>query len=247
MKLEFDFISNQLSAGNLKGEIRIPAMKENGLKYQALMSYNPNSKEANYNFTVSPQDSLNFEAFSAKVDLYPTSQINIQKQNGKFIPRAILTGKISIDHTNTSTAKLDFQNLTFVTYAPYLISGSFGNTDPTQQTQNKTAGFNVSISNVGLVINPTQPKIKFDAEINFMNAGDFSFTGGTLVNVKANVGAEGGQQSWDFSGVSIGGILLEVQTQPFYLYGLINFYENDPIFGKGFNGKLLFKLDEVHE
>ncbi len=240
-----DFISNQLTAGNLKGEIRIPAMKENGLKYQALLSYHPNTKETNYNFTVSPQDNISFDAFAAKVDLYPTSQINIQKQNGKFVPRAILTGKISFVNSNVSTAKLDFQNLTFVTYAPYLISGSFGNTDPTQQTQNKTAGFNVSISNVGLVINPTQPKFKFDAEINFMNAGDFSFTGSSNIMVNANVGMENGQQAWNFSGVSIGGILLEVQTQPFYLKGIINFYDNDPIFGKGFNGKLLFKLDEV--
>ena len=77
------------------------------------MSYNPTNKETNYNFTVSPQDNISFDAFAAKVDLYPTSQIIIQKQNGKLVPRAILTGKISLVNSNVSTAKLDFQNLTF--------------------------------------------------------------------------------------------------------------------------------------
>lgn len=244
-ELGVDFISNQLTAGNLKGEIRIPAMKDNGLKYQAMMSYNPNTKDVNYNFTVSPQENISFDAFFAKVDLYPTSQMSIQKQNGKFIPRAILTGRIALDHSNASTAKLDFQNLTFVTYAPYLISGTFSSVDPTNQTQNKTAGFDVSISDFRLVLSPTQPKLNFKAEINFMNAGDFSFTGSTMVNINANVGTENGQQSWSFAGVGIGAILLEIQTQPFYLQGIINFYENDPIFGKGFDGRILFKLNEI--
>lgn len=244
-ELGVDFISNKLSAGNLKGEIRIPAMKDNGLKYQAMMSYNPISKEANYNFTISPEDSLGFDAFFAKVDLYPTSQIIIQKQNGKFIPRAILTGKIALNHENASTAKLEFQNLTFVTYAPYLIAGTFANADNTTQTQNKTAGFEISISNFRLVINPTQPKLCFDAAVNFMNAEHNSFSGITTVKFGANVGIENGRQAWSFDKVSIGKIVLDVNTQPFYLHGEIEFYEDNPIFGKGFEGQILFRLKEV--
>jgi len=244
-ELGVDFISNKLSGGNMKGEIRIPAMKNNGLRYQALLSYNPTKREASYSFTVSPQNNLSFDAFSAKIDLYNTSQINIQKTNGKFVPRAILNGRISLEHDNASTAKLDFQNFTFVTYAPYLINGTFASVDPSNQTQNKTAGFNVSISNFKLTIHPLQPKLGFVAAINFMNAEDNSFSGSTTVNFGANVGFENGRQSWGLGSVSISGISLEINTTPFYLNGIINFYENDPIFGKGFDGRILFRLKEV--
>lgn len=242
-----DFISNKLSAGSMKGEISVPAMNGNGLKYQAMISYNPATREANYGFTVSPQDNLSFDAFRAKVDVYNTSQINIQKIDGKFKPRAILNGRISLDHENASTAKLDFQNLTFVTTAPFLINGTFSSVDPNGQTQNKTAGFDVSISNFRLKQSASKPKLSFDAMINFMEAEDFSFSAGTSVDFSANVGEESGRQSWSFSDVGISKIILDVSTQAFYFQGEIEFLENDPIFGKGFKGKILLGIKNVLE
>lgn len=240
-----DFLSNRLTAGNMSGKIKIPAMKNNGLEYSALLSYIPSTQQTNFGFTVSTQENISFDAFSAKVDLDPTSTITVQKQNGKFLPRAVLTGRIAFEHANASTAKLDFQNLTFVTSAPYLIAGTFGVVGNASSTSNKAAGFEVSISNLRLLVNASQPKIALDASVNFMDGADFSFTGITTVQFGANVGLENGLQSWSFAHVSIGRINLEVETQPFYLKGEIKFYENDPVFGKGFDGRIIFRLKNV--
>ncbi len=243
-ELSVDFISNQLSAGSMKGEIRVPAMKNNGLRYQAMLTYQPGTKETNYSFTVSPQADLSFDAFMAKVDLYNTSQIIIQKTNGEFIPKAILNGRISLEHGNASTAKLDFQNLTFVTYAPYLIQGTFASVDPETPTQNMTAGFDVSISNFKLVVSRTAPKLTFDAMINFMEVGDHSFSGVTTVSFTAKINEGTDSQIWDFDNMKIEKIGLNVTTQVFRMRGEIEFYENDPIFGKGFDGKIVFGMQD---
>jgi hypothetical protein len=242
-EISVSFLSNQLSSGSMKGKIQLPAMDTSGIKYNAMVSYDPVHKDTKYSFTMSPAQNVSFSAFSAKVDLFATSQISIQKQNGKFIPRAILNGEISLQHENASTPKITFQSLTFETHAPYLTNGVFGFVSNSEQS--KTGGFNVSINNFRILQSSTDPKIGFDAAINFMNPGENSFSAGTSVMFGANVGENNGHQQWTFKNVAISAIHLEVNTQVFYLSGQISFYENDPVFGKGFDGLIRFRLPQV--
>lgn len=242
-EISVSFISNQLSAGSMNGKIQLPVMDTSGLKYNALVSYDPVNKDTRYSFTISPANNVSFTAFSAKVDLFSTSQITIQKQNGKFIPRAVLNGEISLQHENASTPKISFQSLTFETHAPYLTNGVFGFVSNSQQS--KTGGFNVSINDFRILQSASIPKIGFDALINFMNPGDNSFSARTTVLFGANVGEENGRQKWTFKNVSVSAISLQVSTQVFYLSGLIEFYEDDPVLGKGFQGSIRFRLPQV--
>lgn len=243
-QLSVSFVSNHLSSGSMKGKLKIPAMGNNGLDYDALMTWIPQTKETGFTFTVSPQSNLSFDAFNAKVDLHQSSLITVQKLNGKFKPKAVLTGDISFEHQNASTPKINFQDLTFITDAPYLTNGTLAivgnNTD-----NSKVAKYPVSLSNFTLVISTTRPKFQFDAMINFMNQEDHSFSATTQVQFIGKVGESNGQQSWSFDRVGIGAIGIEVMTCNFYLNGTIQFKNDDPIFGDGFEGHIEFILYNV--
>lgn len=240
------FISNRLVGGNMGGKIKIPAT-DNGINYTANISYHPILQRSDYQFILSPIENISFDALSAKVDIHQTSIIDIRLQNGQFKPKAILNGDISFLHENASTKKLQFQHLTFETEAPYLTNGIFSLTGSENDSENKLARFNISISNIGLITSNTYPKIGMKVGLNFLDAGSNSLSAETNIAFGAKVNETNGNQSWSFDKVSVNQIKLRVQTSPFYVNGLINFIDNDPLFGDGFAGQLYFRLPGIIE
>lgn len=246
-ELGVNFLSGKLNGGHLKGIVKIPAMENNGLAYSATMYYNPQTESSDYVFSVNTQNNVQFNAFSAKVDLYNTSQISVTKTNGEFFPRAILNGKITFTHDHASTPKLNFQNLTFETTAPYLTNGIFayGNPNDSLSNQNRVAKFPVSIYNMAVVINPEKPKIRLGVRLNFMNSSEMGFAAQTNVEFGAKITPQDESQQWQFDKVNIHDIGLLIQTQPFYLNGTIIFEDDDPVYGDGFAGNITFKLNNL--
>jgi len=246
-ELGANFLSGKLNGGHIKGSVVIPAMDNNGLTYSATMYYNPQTEESDYIFTVNTENNVQFNAFSAKVDLYNTSRISVAKTNGKFLPKAILNGKITFNHDHASTPKLSFQNLTFETSAPYLTNGVFayGNPADSLSNQNRVARFPVSIYHLGLVIHPEKPKISLGVRLNFMNSSDQGFAAQTIVDFGAKIIPQGTDQQWQFDKVKINEIGLLIDTQPFYLNGTIIFEDDDPVYGDGFAGSIIFRLKNV--
>lgn len=242
--LGVSFLSNRLVGGNMGGKIKLPATN-NGLDYSAVISYHPLQQRSDYQFLLSPAENISFDAFSAKVDIHSSSTIDIRLQSGKFLPKAILNGKITMGHENASTQPLEFQNLTFETNAPYLTNGIFSLNGVESDTENKVAGFKISISNIGLITSNTYPKIGMKVGLNFSDAGSNSLSAETNIAFGAKVNEVSGNQSWSFDRVSINQIKLRVQTSPFYINGLINFIDNDPLFGDGFAGELYFKIPGI--
>lgn len=256
-ELGVGFVCNNLNSGHLKGKVNIPIMDSaQALVFTANIYQNPQNKEVDYNFIVSPANNLEFKVFTAKVDLYNTSAINIVKHNGLFKPSAVLNGKISFtgEKFNSNGGYLVFQDLTIVTNSPYLTNGIF--TIHTNGSKTKAAKYPVSINEITFGIDAGVPIMGFSVTLNFSEDENSGLCAGTLVQIKGKL--ETYQQSYTgdapvtltktrykFDRVAINGISLNVKTSVFGLAGLIIFRDNDPVYGDGFFGKITFSIGDV--
>lgn len=256
-ELGVGFVCNHLNSGHLKGKVNIPVMnKDQALAFTANVYENPQNKEVDYNFVISPANGLKFDVFTAEVDLYNTSNITIAKHNGLFKPSALLNGKISFtgEKMNSGAGYLAFQNLTIITNSPYITNGVF--TLHTNGGQTKAAKYPVSINDITFGIDQGAPIFGFSVTLNFSENSSAGLSVGTLVQIKGKIAAT--QQTfsgeapvtvtktnWQFDKVAINGISLDVKTSVFTLGGLIIFRDDDPVYGDGFFGRIQFAIEDV--
>ncbi|MBN8703120.1 MAG: hypothetical protein J0M08_08645 [Bacteroidetes bacterium] len=257
-ELGVGFLCNQLNSGHLKGKVSVPIMDSTQtLVYNANVYYNPQSKETDYSFALSPANNLKFNVFSAQVTLNSNSQLLIVKSNGLLKPTAVLNGLISFNHAKFDSKgdQLAFQNLTILTQAPYVTNGLFtlhlaGGQNP------KAANFPVSINDITFGVNNGFPLLSFSVTVNFMNSSNSGFSAGTLVGLQAKIvpyqqsytgeaPATVTKTKWEFDKFFINGVSLNTVTSVFTLNGTVIFRDNDPVYGDGFFGQISFSIPNV--
>lgn len=255
-ELGVGFVCNELNSGHLKGKVNIPVMDSSqALIYNANVYYNPQNKETDYSFIISPANNLKFKVFSAEVNLNSSSHIDIVKINSVFKPKAVLNGFIAFNAAkfNSNGGQLQFQDLTIETNAPYLTNGIF--TLHNMGNQTKAANYPISINDITFGINAGAPVMGFSVTIN-LKEGSSAFGAGTLVRLKGKIDAEQvtyndevpvnyTKTKWKFDKVEIGGISIKVETSPVKLAGTIIFRDDDPVYGDGFFGGVTMKIEDV--
>lgn len=256
-ELGVGFVCNQLNSGHIKGKVQIPTFDSaQALVYVANLTYNPQNKETDYNFVISTANDLVFKVASAKIDLQNTSYISIAKQNGLFNPKAVLNGYISFNNSkfNSNGGQLQFQNLTIVTQSPYITNGLF--TLHNIGSQTKAANYPVSLGDITFGIDMGAPVLGFSVTLNVADNPNTGFSMGTKIRLKGKI--ETTQQTYSgeapvtvtktnykFDKVVVDGISLKIKTSVLDLEGLIIFRDNDPVYGDGFFGQILFSIENV--
>lgn len=244
--LEVGLTTNKLTSGEMSGEILVPPMDDNPLEYNALIALNEVTKETDYNFVVSPSEDVSFSAASAKVDLYATTRIEMNKSlEGKFVPKLIANGKISVDNEDGKFPGIGFQNLILLAKAPHIGGGVFSLIGA---EQSKAAKYPVSITNIGMGVYNQKPVFKADVALNLGDSTSAnSFSAATGVKVHCAIENVGGKNKWRYDKTTINDILLEVNTTPFYMGGLVSYKNDDPVYGKGFIGSMAFRIKPIME
>ncbi len=250
-QLSFSFLQNHLTGGSLNGGFTMPHMKDEapganfeGLNFTATVNENVN-KELDYMFAVSTKNNLTFNAFTAKVDLYNTSQFIVSKINKRLSVACILNGQIAFGTGKLTTAKLAFQDVHINAKTPYITQGTFSYVG---NTQNKTMNYPISLNALSLQFNNSTglAKVYVNAGINFMDSASQGFSGDVgltlLTKYEANP-SDATLPKLKFDKVTISDIQLNVNTQSYALHGLIVFTDNDPIYGQSFGGSLNFSFD----
>lgn len=245
-------ISNHLNGAQMGGFIRLPVSETDSLVYGCVISQNPSTGSLDYVFAIQPAGDMKAQVLGGTLTLYPTSSVQVIKQNGKFRPTATLNGKYSLADGNARVKNLQFQNMVLASDAPILRSATFALV-PDDHDSSKMAGFHFSINSIQFGLLNNQPAIAFEVGVNFSdgNALSIGATAGfkvktnttTVANPAEGVGAT--KPKMNFDGVSINSIGLDFESGPFTLVGLIQFMENDPVYGKGFNGNINFTIDKV--
>lgn len=234
-----NFLQGDLRAAGFSGNIVVPVAKDGqSFGYKAII----NPGEKSYLFNVRPQDKLEFEVWKAEVSLTKDSYLDIHVDKGKFKPKAVLTGSMNIDDGNgTSLFDIRFEELLITTEAPYLDAKAFS--FGSEKLEQKMKEYPVSFSRIGLVRKSDDRRaLTFTVMVHLTgDEGGTSFKGDGTFEIYAKRDIV--SQKWKFDGVRISEIGIDVTGSGYSIKGRIKMFEDDIIYGKGFNGQAEIEFD----
>lgn len=253
-RLKVGLMSNQVQEFELAGLISVPAFKKEGKDAQ--MGYRASrGTNGNYIFAVSIAEEVKLPLWAAEVSLYKGSSFIVSEKNDKFYPSASLNGMLSIrafsKGPKAEISGVRFENLILSTEAPYFKPGTFG--VGSADAGSKASGFPLVIKNIGIKSSATENKVGLSMDVTINIGGKpaeegFSGTAGLIVwgDLSAPTPANtetGNTQSqgstWEFEKVEITAVGISISKPGAYkLAGLIRFFDEDPVYGDGFNGSL---------
>lgn len=245
--IEVGLTTNKLTSGKLDGKIIVPPLDNASITYNALICQNQNSGLVDYSFVVKPDSTLTMSCFNSTLLVYPTSAMSITRENRKFKPKLILNGKWTLDNSNWKINGLAFEKFTLITSAPYVSEGYFSLV--ANESQPEAGNFPVSLSQVGFSTSTNgQLLLGADVALNFgdsTNANNFSASTSVKIFTLVTTNPQTNKKEWKYDKFTLSTITLAVQTEPFVLNGLINFMNDNPVYGKGFYGGLQLQITSI--
>ena len=239
--LSMKVVANHIQEGKLKGSIVVPVSDEQ-TPFHYSASFSDNNQ---YLFVVSTAENMQFKLWqTSKVDIYKASRLEINVIDGKFMPKAVLHGQMSINASlsengqGLTLADLKFENLEIQSVKPYIKIGNFS--FGTEGLQQKMAGFPIGIKEVGMrQVSETQTGLDFSLLLNLTGENSGSFAADAGLTIVGGMEVREGSQTWKFKEVEVRSIAIDInQGDAFKLKGSIIFYKNDPVYGDGFNGAI---------
>jgi hypothetical protein len=239
--LAVTLMANQITNAGFKGKIVIPVSnKQNSFKYTA--SFGANNQ---YLFQVTSPTDMKFDIFqAAKVEIYKGSSLEIKIANGKFLPKAILSGKMNIAAKLSENGKavqladIRFENLQIQAIQPYIKVGNFS--FGSEAAKQEMAGFPIHVTKVAMKnITPELVGLNFDLKLNLVGESGGSFAADAGLTIIGQMTNSEGSQSWKYKDIEVRNIDISVdQGEAFKFKGSLTFYKQDPVYGDGFHGAL---------
>ncbi|WP_082923193.1 hypothetical protein [Flavobacterium succinicans] len=251
-------VANSLTSASFGGDILLPVSEKsancNGgtrseLAYKAIIDPVKNEYLLNAQVT----NGICFQAFKANAIIEKNSYIELKVKDGKFLPKAVLFGTLSLKASNKPVTAAQaqsgkneqtketvefngiiFQNLTLETVSPYLSADYFGYKNIPGKDAS-VSNFPVTINEIALLTTPESASLKVDLAINIM---ENQFTGKTKFYVVGKFGKEEGIQKWKYDHIKFEEIAIGADLGGMKLKGSIAIMDNDPVYGKGFKGML---------
>ncbi|MEO8238790.1 MAG: hypothetical protein ABI576_11830 [Flavobacterium sp.] len=261
-------VANSLTAASFGGDILLPVSDKSGkcnggtrseLAYKGLID--PLNNEYLLNAQVT--NGICFQAFKAQAVIEKNSYVELKVKDGKFLPKAVLYGTLSLNASNkpitaeeaialekTDPASGDsgtgekketvsfkgviFQNLMLQTVSPYISADYFGYKN-VQNDSSTVSNFPVTINEIALITTDESASLKVDIAINMM---ENQFNGQTKFYVVGKFGKDQGIQKWKYDHLKFEQISIGADLGGMKLKGSITIMDNDPVYGKGFKGSL---------
>lgn len=239
--------SNQFQQVRFAGNMQVPSFGQ-PLQYGCVIQ--PGSE---YFFSVGISDELTMSAWRADVSLYQNTRIEIlyNQQEKKFSATAYMFGRASLKPAAGSKdtlylPNLTFENFTVSTSAPYLIN--IGSWEYSSGQQKKFAGYPIAINSIFL--RQTEPSdeaphstvaLGIGAALNLSGSAQGSgLTAQGYVRILFRVFYDSTtqRQQWQFHAVKVDSFLIDVSGAGFEFVGSLKFYEDNPVYGSGFRGKI---------
>ncbi|KUJ59559.1 hypothetical protein AR687_22320 [Flavobacteriaceae bacterium CRH] len=261
-------VANSLTAASFGGDILLPVSDKSGkcnggtrseLAYKGIID--PLNNEYLLNAQVT--NGICFQAFKAQAVIEKNSYVELKVKDGKFLPKAVLYGTLSLNASNkpitaaeaialekTDAASGDsatgekketvsfkgviFQNLMLQTVSPYISADYFGYKN-VQNDGSTVSNFPVTINEIALITTDESASLKVDLAINMM---ENQFNGQTKFYVVGKFGKDEGIQKWKYDHLKFEQISIGADLGGMKLKGSITIMDNDPVYGKGFKGSL---------
>jgi hypothetical protein len=237
--IKIDLVSSSLQSGSMKGRIKVSII-DSSLLYKGLLAKSSSGKNYQWQLSVFPKDSVSIDLWKSKLHLDSTSNITLGNTTGKFVAKAELDGKLTLDGDLGKLKKLNFKGIKFEGFKvmsndPYFEKGNWGFASPPHEM----SGFPVNIGPVNIVTGSRSGGygigIQFGLDIA-LQSGSNAISGKTKLSVWGKLASESGAQSFVFDGVELDSIGVNADLGSIKFSGGLEVYDSDPIFGDGFRG-----------
>ncbi|NRB52764.1 MAG: hypothetical protein HRU41_34205 [Saprospiraceae bacterium] len=240
-------IANQVESVAFNGLVHVPLAKakeneENQtlsardcLRYDAYMQQNND-----YFFSVSPDRTLAVDIWQAEVGFDSCSYLDIAQVEDNFIITAHLHGYATIDNQQSSSIgiradSIHFQGVELSNQAPYFHPGywSFPSISP------NFGAFALTLEDIGLYPSNeqgTSVELGFGALISLSPSNNMGMTACGGFAFQGELVQNNGRQRWQYTGMRVDDVFVNVSAPGFGVQGGLSFYEDDPKFGQGFRG-----------
>ncbi|GHT13535.1 hypothetical protein FACS189426_18590 [Bacteroidia bacterium] len=217
------FFANNISKFGFAGDINIPMSETTTPRhYEAFIS------KDEYLFNVSLGEAVDFSLFGAgKINLQPTSYMQIGVANGKFVPKVVLDGDMTLAIDGLSIEQLAFHKLCLSTQKPIF------SVESVQCGGNLSLNnFPISISNFSFSSQEDLAVLGFELKINLMEG---VISAGSAIKLKTEYRGN----KWTPQGLQIEKMTLDnVKLGGFSLSGEIHNVKNDPVYGDYLGGDI---------
>ena len=253
-EINVDLKVNRFIRAGFKGEIVLP-ISENDDSGKGQLGYTGIiSADQLYTVEVSINDDVDFSIFKAKGKLQTGSYIKLEVENNRFYPEANLTGQMAfnakqegqLNGTDDDGVALEFEGLSFENFRiqtkqrPYLSIGRAGFKDDIKLP--KLAGFELGFYDVEITSDQND---NATLALNcFVNLDDSGIHGDVGLNITGEL-REGDLLKWQYKGIEVTDIEVDVKRKSFEFYGRVEFFKNNPVYGKGFAGELQLYAEDL--
>ncbi len=244
-EFQLKILHNQFSGSGFSGLLNVPIFEQN-LAYTAVVY--PGSK---YSFSVTTTEELDADALLARFTLDDNSTVGISYQDGEFITKAHLNGRIvvSSQENNFDAPGVTFQGFEISNKAPYFSPGTWGQND--LGVDFNFGGFSLGLSNIGVfqTEDVTTIGLAFDAKLSLVNDLGISAGGGFIIEAALN--ETNGRQKWVPAGFRVEKLNLDAYINGVgQISGLIRWYGADTgadldTWGEGFQGAVKLNIDNL--
>jgi len=232
-ELSLEFLAGSFQSFGFNGELRFPG-SDTFIGYDAFLD-----EAGSYYFGVSPADDVDFNVFSATLELESTSRIDVFVDEGEFKPTAVLDGYLSFrcgkqdaDNKMVSVPGVEFQGMRISAISPhfdvnYLALDGRGTSSLAQ--------FPLTINNIAYAKYGDLSGFSFDVKANLSPVDGCAIKGEGSFSVLADLSGE----EWKYKRVDVGGFSVDSEKEgAFKFHGALEFFDDDPTYGNGFYGSL---------
>lgn len=236
---KIDVVNSSLQSGKMNGRVRASTF-DTSLVYNGLISNITGDKKLKYLFSVHPRDSVDMSCSKVKLDLYPTSKIELRDTAGKFEALVDLTGVLNMENAMGSLKKVNFkgikfQNLKFFSYSPYFEKGDIGFASPDKSME----GFPVTLNGFDIVSGTRSGGIGFGLQFKLnvtLQSGSNGVGGSTKLSLWSKLESDENGQKFVFDGVGLDSIGVNADMGAVKIAGGLELYNAHSTFGDGFRG-----------
>ena len=244
--MQINVVANRLAGSRFSGLINVPLFSRPGgvnenISPEDCMGYQAIIQPGNhYLFAVRPRQSYEVSMWKASATLDSTCSVNIQYINDEFHTEAILNGYVAVNGdfgaASLEVPEVYFEGLVVSNQSPYIIRA--GKWDLPNTIGADLGGFSLSLHNMETrtTSTPGETALSFFSQLK-LGDEDTGLSAECGVDVFGEIITQGGRQKWKYKNFKINDIYLNGSFQGVKrVEGVLSFYEDDPVFGKGFRG-----------
>ncbi|MFO8002403.1 MAG: hypothetical protein R6U46_14280, partial [Marinilabilia sp.] len=232
-ELSLGFMTGSFELFGFNGQLQFPG-SDTFIDYEAFLD-----QDGSYHFGISPVENVDFNAFSATLELYASSRIDVSAVNGKFKPTAMLDGSMTFsckqkdaDNKMVSVPGVEFQGMRISAASPhfdveYLSVDGIGTSSLAQ--------FPLTIDNIAYRKQGELSGFAFDVKANLSPVDGCAIKGEGNFKVLADLSGE----KWQYKRLDVGGFAVDSKKKgAFSFHGSLELFDDDPTYGDGFFGNL---------